>query len=495
MRTLRAHTVGSAILLRPFRPVSGRELWEIGIGPSAAAEEIVVAPTAWQGCEELQLRVGSDVWRRLTPRGRRDLTRSLVNLLVRALAPTLRCLLGFLDEPNTKRRSGLLTTQQIFLETLPVFPALHETVEIIIRDWVKAQTDLLVRFCRDWNQISNVFEADRKLDRIAGGEFDLSDPHNGARAVSVLEVGKGVRIVYKPRSCSGERLWFAVLHWLGREGFRPLFQLPRLLERRSYSWMECVERRACGRVEEVRRFYWRWGAQAALAQALGLVDLHHENWIAYRDHPVLVDAEAFGRDAWKVRRRRPGKRIGLPPLLRSGLFPLDHVESAGKYRGIAPFDIESSFPSPPKAWPTWAGEIRNPLAYSDEIAAGYIAATEFVLAKRARVDKLALFAERACRRPANRIFVRASPEYYKLLKDSLQAHHIFGAQSRFEPLLAACLPAAPSPRVALKEARALTHCSIPRFTAAALRVRMRPPVALTRACLKESIALLRTRLL
>lgn len=475
--------------------MSGRELLEIAIDPFAPAEEIAVAPAAWQGRERLQLRVGSEVWRRLTQRGRRDLARSLVNLLVRALAPALRSLMGALHEPSAKGRSSLLTIQRIFLQTLPVFPALHETVEIIVRDWVKAQTDLLVRFCRDWNVISSVFEADRKLDRIVSGEFDLSDPHNGARTVSVLEVEKGLRIVYKPRSCSGERLWFAALHWLGREGFRPLFQLPRLLERSSYSWMAYVERYPCFNAEEVRRFYWRWGAQAALAQGLGLVDLHHENWIANRDHPILVDAEAFGRDAWKVRRHNRGKRIGLPPLMRSGLFPLDHVEGVGKYRGIAPFDIESLFPSPPRAWPTWAGAIRNPRAYSDEIARGYIAATEFVLANRTRVNRLTLFAERACRRPANRIFVRPSSEYYKLLKDSLQVHHILGAQSRFDPLLAACVPAAPSPRVALKEAQALLHFSIPKFTAAALRVRMRPAAALTRAGLRESIALLRTRFL
>src|SRR2546430_2527207 len=77
----------------------------------------------------------------------------------------------------------------------------------------------------------------------------------------------------------GEELWFEALCWLNRNGIRVSFRVPKMLARGNYVWMEFLQIKNCKSCSAVRLFYFRWGAQIALAQILRASDLHRDNWL------------------------------------------------------------------------------------------------------------------------------------------------------------------------------------------------------------------------
>jgi type 2 lantibiotic biosynthesis protein LanM len=65
------------------------------------------------------------------------------------------------------------------------------------------------------------------------------------------------------------------------------------LSRASYGWMEFVPQLPCQSVAEVQTYYQRAGALLCLLYALESVDCHLENLIAHGSHPVLIDLETL----------------------------------------------------------------------------------------------------------------------------------------------------------------------------------------------------------
>jgi len=60
--------------------------------------------------------------------------------------------------------------------------------------------------------------------------------------------------------------------------------------------------------------------------------------------------------------------------------------------------------------------------------------------------------------------LRASAQYARLLRDSLEARNMICPEERRRRLVRACCTSAPSRRVGLAEVHALLRCDIPKFT-------------------------------
>jgi lantibiotic modifying enzyme len=346
-----------------------------------------------------------------------------------------------------------LSLRQLF----EFLPGAKETVEMVVADWVTAQQRMLVRLRRDWDRLSSILpqSAKRRLKRVTPG---FSDPHDHGQTVTVLGFTGGSRVVYKPRSCEGEQIWFSALHWLNEEGFRPTFYVPKLISRPTYSWMSFVERRCCDSKQEVRDFYFRWGAQAAIAQLLGCADLHRANWIASGQNPVLVDAEMLGHAFLRSKRERLFDEH-LHPLLRTGLLPLRQSDAVGYYRGIAPFDNASFRTEKKLFWPVYSGKVERPGKYRDQILEGFTTALSFLQGPREKKG-FSNFVLLAWRRKQVRVLKRATVHYYRLLQDSLQPQHMQRGGQRLQYLLDRCGRG----QLAELEAASLFRCCVPRFT-------------------------------
>lgn len=195
---------------------------------------------------------------------------------------------------------------------LPVLPRLWA---LAIRQWREHIVELLDRIRKDHQVISRAFWNDRPIGAIKDMQPGLSDPHHGGRSVTFLEF-EGGRVIYKPRSGRSESAWFELLEWMNGHGFAPKLRAARVLERRSYSWMEYIEAASCKDQAAVRRFYERLGGMIAAAYLLKAVDCHRQNVIAAGEHPVLVDVDAL----WHV---SPLTKTQSPAIVlsRTGFLP------------------------------------------------------------------------------------------------------------------------------------------------------------------------------
>jgi lantibiotic modifying enzyme len=429
--------------------------------PTSFSIDEALAPAVRFGVGELQKATPSAAKRILANSVWDDLSRHLSGRLSLALTPTLRLhqkaarAVARSMEAANRKRTNAWHDQIILLETINEFPDLLETTARLICAWIDAQQELFVRLIADKVELCSIFLRRPSEFRVIAVRPGLSDPHDGGRTVTLIEFSGNSHVIYKPRSCEGEQLWFAALSWLNRNGIAPTFRTSDLLSRKNYCWMEFLSARGCRNSNAVRLFYFRWGAQASLAEILAMSDLHQENWIAAGPQPILVDAEM-------VRTGRQDQQ-SLPALLETGLLPLVSRDRVGRYRGIAPFDVTLPETAALNCWPRYKSKLQPPWKYLSDLVRGFEAVTE-IFAKPDSVRKF--FREvifRSARIGNARMFFRASAEYARLLRESLEATHMIARSRRWHWLMQECIALSPNRSVAMAEARALLRCDLPKF--------------------------------
>lgn len=402
----------------------------------------IVAPVVAQAMAELRRRDPKCYEVVLGKSARQDLTRDIQGRLLWCLRPTLEL------QAEAERRGGAEVTLSL-LELASVMPGVAEVIALLTEDWVVAQGKMFSRLVRDWPRLHSWLGATRVLPKIREMQTHLSDPHHHSQTVTALIFDGGHRLVYKPRSCRNEAHWFETLRLINRAGFRPLFRCPRLLDRRSHGWMEFVPAGACRSLEEVRQFYFRWGAQSYLAQILEARDLHRQNWIAAGSDPVLVDAEILGAGG------------AGHPLLATGLLPLLPSDGLGAY-AHSPFDSRSATNATERCWPSYRRRRQVPAVYHREIARGYKSMAQFLSHEEGR--QLLQFAQaKIALRPRTRRNYRATAAYVRLLRQSLQPKRLRQEGDRYAYLLEACLATSAEVAIGRMEAKELLRGSIPRF--------------------------------
>jgi lantibiotic modifying enzyme len=332
--------IGDAIRFSPVQPDDcvaarlSRELEQIAFlsGRRSPLTKLCAAGAGY-GWRELERTVEKGLLRQMSARARGSLRRHLQRTLGQITAPCLELewksfilateSLGFVHASSE-------SMEQMFLHERPSyrlgllfrrFPVLARLWVLAIGQWRDHIVEVLERMRKDRDAISRLFFHDQPLGRIENMRPGLSDPHNGGRSVTFLQFENG-RLIYKPRSGWAEATWFELLRWMNKQGFAPELRAARVLERRSYSWMEHVEAASCKGRTAVGRFYERLGGMIAAAYLLKAVDCHRENLIAAEEYPVLVDVDAL----WHVSPLT--KTQGLADVLyRTGFFPNSRRQS------------------------------------------------------------------------------------------------------------------------------------------------------------------------
>lgn len=378
-------------------------------------------------------------------------------------------------------------------ELIRDFPGSLEVIARLMSSWLEAQRELLSRLSRDQTAIQKKFFRTVATLRVVSIRPGMSDPHDRGRSVTLIEFTGRRRVVYKPRPCCGEQIWYEGLSWLGLNGTGCWFRRPGILPRKNYAWMEFLPVRGCASSNSVHGFYFRWGAQSALAQVLGVCDLHRENWIALGSHPVLVDAEMMGAAKSNRGERRPIDSRMARAFLNTGLIPLTARDGVGRYRAVAPFDMMSFGRPPTHCWPRYKGRLQAPARYVDDLVNGFEAAAR-VLEKPALGKSF--FNQVLLPLPSVRVrrLLRATAEYAGILRDSLDATKMISSAERWRWLKQECCATVATRRIAHAEAVALRRCDIPRFTGSARSLSW-PQFCTAVAELKCSARVLRRRVL
>ena len=171
-------------------------------------------------------------------------------------------------------------------------PALARLLATRVEAWVRGLVEFVDRLETDRPIIRDEFGDGVDPGALTEASFGSGDSHNGGRTVAMLRFESGLRLVYKPRSCSVDVAFRSIVKAVNG----PLdpeihLRVPRTVDRGIYGWAEFIDARSCADGDAIARFYRRMGVLLAVIHVLQGNDFHLENVKADGEHPVPIDLE------------------------------------------------------------------------------------------------------------------------------------------------------------------------------------------------------------
>ena len=121
-------------------------------------------------------------------------------------------------------------------------------------------------------------------------KWDMGDSHNGARSVAIITTKNGDRFVYKPRPVDGEIAFRKIAEKVNRYIEFDIVTLDSVAEE-DHAFFPFVSASKPTSDGARQKYFYSYGANVALAQLVGVTDIHHENVIATESGPIIIDLE------------------------------------------------------------------------------------------------------------------------------------------------------------------------------------------------------------
>lgn len=167
------------------------------------------------------------------------------------------------------------------------YPVLARQLVALVENWHRAVEELAARLRADRHALQRRFDIDGAVTAL---DPLTDDTHAGGRVPVRVSFEEGA-VIYKPRAIDGERAFYTILDRLDEHLSTPPFEIPTVLPRGEYGWMELCEYRDLPAASAADRYYERAGTLLCLAYVLNFTDCHYENLIAAGETPTLVDGE------------------------------------------------------------------------------------------------------------------------------------------------------------------------------------------------------------
>lgn len=331
------------------------------------------------------------------------------------------------------------------------FPVLARLWSELISQWRNQVTEMLMRLEADRKELSRVFFHNYAVSKISDVRVGLSDPHNGGRTVTLLQLGSS-SIIYKPRSGHGEQEWHRFIQWMNARSFRPALKAAAVLGRDGYCWMEEIKFAPCKTHAAARRFYERLGGMIAVAYLLKTVDCHRDNVIASGEQPVLVDAETLGHLDRKGRSESPSdavRRIGFLPMGKRSSRKIDTSVLGGITSG--------------RHNPRIDAKLLSATHYQTELVRGFRRAWQFILGCKKRRVEFDRLSRRLCRQKLRWIY-QSTANYDRIRRASIQPPALTSGIKRDLLIKCLCKRRGVSSMVTHREIQALKRFDVPYFT-------------------------------
>ena len=215
------------------------------------------------------------------------------------------------------------------------YPVLARLLAVALRNWRDATAELLTRLVRDRDALQRTFANGGPLGRVEAYHAEAGDLHDRGRSVTILAFSCGTRVVYKPKELRIAAAYARLTHALNNAGLALPIHVRAVVLGDGYAWEAFVATASCETDEDVRRFYWRLGMHARLAQLTGGSDLTTDNVVAAGEHPVLIDLETLvAPDIALTDETAPAERVALARSydfpVRSGLITALIVSEPGR---------------------------------------------------------------------------------------------------------------------------------------------------------------------
>lgn len=267
------------------------------LAPRADAESAlrgVIAPVAGPGCLEDLL---DDAWHGLVAAVEGQSFRTLIGEF-----HSFRESRGL---PMTDSGDEALTLFREHLENadncravIARYPVLGQRIETVLRNSLEAYAEIFVAYAEDGTALTAeglvpAAETERGLKKVV---LTGSDPHNDNRQVVHVRLAGGTRLVYKPRALVSDRFVKDLYEAAGPYLKHSLTAcIPASVTSGSHGWQEFVSSEPMESPDQPARYFYRFGALAAVLGSIGASDLHDENLLAHGENPCVIDTETMTR--------------------------------------------------------------------------------------------------------------------------------------------------------------------------------------------------------
>lgn len=217
----------------------------------------------------------------------------LFNLIGKIMALKLA---EYKKENNFSNRNGVFEkfledkfySKESFIQFFEEYPVTARLLTVRTQFFIDNISNFFNNLNNDTYDLKNFFNLSEVV--ITDLELAAGDSHENGKSVIIFEVNHIQKIVYKPKNLKIEERISELLKWFSSEELLDL-HLPKGLYRNNYTYNEFVYRKPCNCIEEVQRFYIRFGYLIALCYLLGIDDLHLENVVASSEYPIVIDIE------------------------------------------------------------------------------------------------------------------------------------------------------------------------------------------------------------
>lgn len=177
-----------------------------------------------------------------------------------------------------------------------VYNAYSELVNILhntVKNTVNYIEEILVNTEHEKQVLEERLCEGRAVGKLREIEIAQGDTHNNGKSVAKL-IFENTILIYKPRSLSMERKYGEFIEWLSEVNskFVPCF-CAKTYSKGDMGWMEFVKNEECDNISEINKYYYIMGELLCIIYTFQGKDFHHENVIASKSSPVLIDLETL----------------------------------------------------------------------------------------------------------------------------------------------------------------------------------------------------------
>lgn len=186
-----------------------------------------------------------------------------------------------------------LQERDIAIQLLQDYPVLARQITRCIQQYIEVKLEFIQRLCKDWEAICTAFSPDKEPGVLEQIHCNISDNHHGGRSVIIAKFKSGFKVVYKPKSLFLDVHFQDLLYWINQKANFLKLKPLKIINCRTYGWVEFIESSSCNHRSQIERFYQRMGGYLALLYSLDATDFHLENLIASGEHPMPIDLETL----------------------------------------------------------------------------------------------------------------------------------------------------------------------------------------------------------
>lgn len=178
---------------------------------------------------------------------------------------------------------------QIINGILDKYVVLKDIINNFLKQRIFYIKECINNYEKDKEEIYQIFNIhSNKLIKV---NITSGDTHHKGRKVIMVTLEDGT-LIYKPRSLEAEHTFYELLDIISDNNISKAVRL-KDISHNTYSWQELAVYKTAESLTDVKKYYFYLGEILFTADLCCSHDLHHENIIACKDTPILIDMETL----------------------------------------------------------------------------------------------------------------------------------------------------------------------------------------------------------